>query len=150
MIKLYHYDVARNKFDKNGKLPKTLRKELYAENPTCYICNGQFNLGHFQLEHIIPVKVGGHLFAKKNVALVCQRCHLPKTKLDILTINSMKRDKIIFGSFIINSFLPIEEVIKIFIEKRKLISKIQDDYKKWEFGSVDVDYQQIFQKENRI
>ena len=48
-----------------------------------------------ELEHKIPVFVGGHLFEKENIDLICSKCHGEKTILDKKIIKILKEFKLI-------------------------------------------------------
>jgi len=149
MINLYHYNTDRNKFSIKNKTASTIKKELYKEGNSCYLCNNNFAYTQLELEHKIPVEVGGHLFRRDNVALVCKRCHIKKTSLDKAAIFSIKKDKILGGKFQTYSFYPIEKVIKFFIERKKLISFIREQQEIYEWGANGEDYKQVFQEDNR-
>ena len=56
---IYDLNLSRNKFNQKGKLPSSLKKEIY--KGFCDECKKEFKIGQLQLDHIIPVKIGGNL-----------------------------------------------------------------------------------------
>lgn len=150
-MKIYEYSTSRNKFKEKGKNAITTKKKLIKiKGNVCYICKKEFNkLCYLELEHKIPIQVGGHLFNNNNVELVCKRCHVNKTRVDIKTINMMKKSRIISGKYYIHSYFTINEVTNLFLTFRKLILKIDENDKIYYFGTNGVDYIQVKQKQNR-
>jgi 5-methylcytosine-specific restriction protein A len=55
-----------------------LRRDKY----TCSICKKRFRKAFLDVDHIIPVKMGGQLFDKKNLRTLCKECHKAKSRLD--------------------------------------------------------------------
>jgi 5-methylcytosine-specific restriction protein A len=48
----------------------------------CSICGKRFRKSLLDVDHIIPVRMGGQLFDKDNLRTLCKECHKAKTKLD--------------------------------------------------------------------
>jgi len=151
-IIIHEYSTARNKFKSPNKLPNYLKKQLIIEKGMlCYVCNKLFDRSYqLEFEHKIPVEVGGHLFERYNVDLICRKCHTKKTRIDIKTINMLKKSKIIQGHHFIRSFFTRSEVIKFFIEFRKIIEEIQIKEQIYNFGTGGSEYIQHFDESNRI
>ncbi len=55
-----------------------LRRDRY----TCSICKKRFRKKYLDVDHIIPVTIGGQLFDKKNLRTLCKECHKAKSDLD--------------------------------------------------------------------
>ena len=55
-----------------------LRRERY----TCRICKTRRRKRYLDVDHIIPVQMGGALFDKDNLRTLCKECHKAKSKLD--------------------------------------------------------------------
>jgi len=55
-----------------------LRRDKY----TCCICKQRMRKKFLDVDHIIPVQMGGQLFDKDNLRTLCKECHKSKTKLD--------------------------------------------------------------------
>jgi len=67
MITIYNYTTQRNKVFIKGKNAISLKKELFEKRGNqCYLCNRGFELNRLELEHKVPVILGGHLFDNKN------------------------------------------------------------------------------------
>lgn len=143
-IKIYQVSLERNKFEIKGKLPNSLKKELY--NGICQECKKEFDISQLQLDHIIPVKIGGHFFNKDNLQLLCNKCHHNKTANDIVTIHILEK----IGFFDKNQFY---EDPKIVIENFIIIKKYLINNRKrkaiWYYGTRGIDYEQIFYDLNR-
>jgi 5-methylcytosine-specific restriction endonuclease McrA len=55
-----------------------LRRDKY----TCSICRKRLRKAQLDVDHIIPVQMGGALFDKANLRTLCKECHNAKSKLD--------------------------------------------------------------------
>lgn len=152
MIKLYEYCTSRNKFSEKGKTPAAIKKELsklYGKK--CYICDKEFErISQLDLEHIMPVFVGGHLFDLSNVNLVCHKCHHKKTRIDIMTINILKRLRIIRGGWVMYSYYSLDEIRKYFMYFKDIIKNIDEKEEIYSEGENGIDYEQIFDDSNRV
>ncbi|MBN1386004.1 HNH endonuclease [Candidatus Woesearchaeota archaeon] len=48
----------------------------------CSICNKRYNKKLLDVDHIIPIQMGGKPFEKANLRTLCKRCHKAKSRLD--------------------------------------------------------------------
>jgi len=55
-----------------------LRRDRYK----CSICNKRYRKNYLDVDHIIPVRMGGQLLQKENLRTLCKECHKAKTNLD--------------------------------------------------------------------
>lgn len=55
-----------------------LRRDRY----TCSICKTRMRKKFLDVDHIIPVQMGGGLFEKVNLRTLCKECHKAKSRLD--------------------------------------------------------------------
>jgi hypothetical protein len=151
-IKYYTYFTHKNKFKEKGKSPNILKRNLIQKKgKICYKCKKEFdNIIYLQLEHIIPIKIGGHLFDDKNIDLICTKCHREKTRTDIMTINILKKIGIITGKWQISSFYKIDEIQNFFKQFNSIIKDIDMKNKIYYLGKDRKDYIQIQQNSNRI
>lgn len=149
-IKIYEYITDRAKFGIKGKTAPSLKRELYnKKGGLCYICKGIFRKGQLELEHKVPVVVGGHLFDESNIDLCCLRCHRDKTTKDMKAIRIMKQMKIISGKWNIHSYYPLEEVLFLFKSFSDIFEFLDERKAIYEIGENGKDYVQIMQKQNR-
>ncbi len=56
----------------------------------CSICEKRFAKKKLDVDHIIPVQMGGKLFDKKNLRTLCKECHKMKSKLDSEAISEIE------------------------------------------------------------
>ena len=144
MIDLYSVNLGRNKSSYKNQSTNILKKSIY--KGICEICKNKFKVSQLELEHTIPIRVGGAIFLKSNLKLYCPRCHNKKTGIDIRTINVLKK----IGLFDNHQFyINPDQVIKEFIRIRKLIKKCKVIYETWDYGKNGIDYQQIRYIKNR-
>ncbi len=71
-----------------------------------------------ELDHIIPVSIGGEIHSRINTQLLCKRCHLEKTKIDKMIINCLKT----------LNFLDTEDVHTIFYVAPKICINFYKSY----------------------
>lgn len=117
----------------------TTRKEIIKEkNKTCQECSRQFSsMMSLELDHKIPVTLGGLIFDRSNLKLLCGRCHRTKTTIDISILNSLKKMKILTGSHGgILSGISIEELHKTYLEMYGLSSKARRRYDLWFISEI--------------
>ncbi|MFC1768636.1 HNH endonuclease [Nanoarchaeota archaeon] len=55
-----------------------LRRDKYR----CSICEKRYRRRELDVDHIIPVRMGGKLFEKANLRTLCKECHKAKSRLD--------------------------------------------------------------------
>ena len=129
-MKIYRYNIGRTK----GIIGlNTLKKELLLNSRICYLCNKEFNSYHLDLEHKIPIMLGGKIFDKNNCALCCQNCHKEKTIVDKFIIKSLKDLRLISGKYQIDSALSLEELKDFYLKYFPIIKqKIKED-SDWDF-----------------
>ena len=63
-----------------------LRRDKYK----CSICKQRFRKKFLDVDHIIPVQMGGQLFEKANLRTLCKDCHKAKSKLDRDVLKELK------------------------------------------------------------
>ena len=71
-----------NEFNRNNSWFFIRKDVLRRDRYTCSICDGRFRKSMLDVDHIIPVQMGGQLFDKRNLRTLCKMCHKAKTKLD--------------------------------------------------------------------
>ena len=60
-----------------------IRKDVLRRDKwKCAICGERFRKKELDVDHIIPVNMGGQLLDKKNLRTLCRPCHKKKTELD--------------------------------------------------------------------
>ncbi|MBW2970661.1 HNH endonuclease [Candidatus Woesearchaeota archaeon] len=60
-----------------------VRKDvLKRDKYRCSICNQRFRKTQLDVDHIVPINMGGKPFEKNNLRTLCKECHKKKTKLD--------------------------------------------------------------------
>jgi len=127
--------ITRNK-GPFGTSAATFKKELYKENPFCAICNKTFSIHYFDLEHWIPVGIGGKAFDKTNVRLCCKDCHNKKTDMDKIIIYFFKdMDFIERSGSELFIFVDLETLHELytFLTKLSLSGKEhKKNYSEWE------------------
>ena len=148
MIDFYDFSTCRNKFNLKGKSAVSIKKELYQKSKECYLCKNEFDLKYMQLEHKIPVEVGGHLFHEDNVALCCPKCHRKKTTIDMAVIRQLKSTKILF--FKGHSFVPLDKLREMYLYFFELTKTGYMNYDIWQYGRIDIDYKQNMIEDNRL
>ncbi|MBN1157397.1 HNH endonuclease [Candidatus Woesearchaeota archaeon] len=69
-------------FNRNNSWHFVRKDVLRRDKYRCSICNKRFRKKDLDVDHIIPVRMGGHLFDKKNLRTLCKECHKKKSELD--------------------------------------------------------------------
>lgn len=69
-------------FFNNHHWPTIRQTVLRRDKFTCGICNKRTNKKLLDIDHIIPINLGGDKFNKDNLRALCKECHKAKTKLD--------------------------------------------------------------------
>ena len=60
-----------------------IRKDvLRRDHYRCSICKQRFRKKELDVDHIIPLQMGGQLLDKENLRTLCKECHKAKTRLD--------------------------------------------------------------------
>jgi hypothetical protein len=148
---IYLFNVSRGKSQNPNSNVNTLKKRLEEINgKVCYLCKKKFErLGSLELEHKIPIFIGGKIFCLTNLELVCPNCHRKKTILDKKIINIMKKMKIIFKAVNHSSLYPLDKLKEIYLYLQKIIIDCEEKYNVWYHGSQNEDYIEILVNSNR-
>mgnify|MGYP006286871809 CR=1 FL=1 len=79
-----HYcsDSCMEDFNRNNSWFFVRKDVLRRDNYRCSICRRRFRKSELQIDHIIPVRMGGQYFDKANLRTLCKECHKAKTRLD--------------------------------------------------------------------
>jgi 5-methylcytosine-specific restriction protein A len=80
--KHYCSQHCMEEFNRNNSWFWVRKDVLRRDKWTCAICDGRFVKRKLDVDHIIPVRLGGNPFDKKNLRTLCKNCHKAKTKLD--------------------------------------------------------------------
>jgi 5-methylcytosine-specific restriction enzyme A len=70
-------------FNRNNSWFWVRKDVLKRDKYKCSICKKRFRKKELDVDHIIPVRIGGDLFDKNNLRTLCKICHKAKTKLDL-------------------------------------------------------------------
>jgi hypothetical protein len=134
---IYTYSLGRNK-QKDVNIKKLNEYILERSNHKCEFCSKDVKFKHeFDIDHKIPVMVGGDISSKDNLQILCKKCHRKKTNLDILVINQLKKMKIIQKGvgLDVGSLLNFEELEKLYSQLYILFKK----GKEWDIWWDDYD-----------
>lgn len=79
-----HYcsEECMDEFNRNNSWFWIRKDILKRDRYTCQICKTRLRKKFLDVDHIIPVVMGGQLFDKLNLRTLCKDCHKRKTKLD--------------------------------------------------------------------
>ena len=80
--KHYCSEKCMKEFNRNHTWRFVRKDVLRRDNYVCGICRKRFRKHQLEVDHIIPVQMGGELFDKKNLRTLCKDCHTFKTILD--------------------------------------------------------------------
>jgi 5-methylcytosine-specific restriction protein A len=69
-------------FNRNNSWFFVRKDVLRRDNYRCSICKKRFRKALLDVDHIIPVRMGGMLFDKANLRTLCKECHKAKSDLD--------------------------------------------------------------------
>lgn len=78
----YCSEKCMNEFNRNNSWFFVRIDILRRDKYKCSICKKRFKKSQLDIDHIIPIKMGGKLFEKANLRTLCKECHRSKTKLD--------------------------------------------------------------------
>jgi len=53
----------------------------------CSICNQRLRKSRLDVDHIVPIRMGGNPYDKENLRTLCKDCHKAKTRLDSWALN---------------------------------------------------------------
>ena len=79
-----HYcsEECMDEFNRNNSWYWVRKDVLRRDNYRCSICKKRFRKALLDVDHIIPVRIGGNCFEKENLRTLCKECHKAKSKLD--------------------------------------------------------------------
>jgi len=79
-----HYcsEGCMDEFNRNNSWFWIRKDVLKRDRYTCSICKTRLRKRYLDVDHIIPVRLGGNPFNKDNLRTLCKECHKAKTKLD--------------------------------------------------------------------
>jgi len=79
-----HYCSTRcmNEFNRNNSWFFVRKDVLRRDNYRCSICKTRYRKSQLDVDHIIPIQMGGQFFDKLNLRTLCKDCHKAKTNLD--------------------------------------------------------------------
>jgi len=133
------YDISKNKNKSQvSKDIQAIRKEWIESNhKICQKCLKEKGHTFLELDHIIPISIGGKIFSHSNLMLLCHICHREKTFIDNSTVALIKKIGFIKSSKgNILSFVEPKRLIEIYLELRKLREegiKYDKAYREWNY-----------------
>ena len=71
-----------DEFNRNNSWYFVRKDVLLRDHYRCSICKRRFRKVELDVDHIIPVQMGGQLFDKENLRTLCKECHRSKSRLD--------------------------------------------------------------------
>lgn len=71
-----------DEFNRNNSWFFVRKDVLRRDKYKCSICKTRFRKALLDVDHIIPVQMGGQLFDKANLRTLCKECHRMKSNLD--------------------------------------------------------------------
>ena len=79
-----HYcsEECMDEFNRNNSWFWIRKDVLRRDRYTCSICKTRLKKKFLDVDHIIPVQIGGQLFDKNNLRTLCKECHKAKSDLD--------------------------------------------------------------------
>ena len=79
-----HYcsQKCMTEFNRNNSWYWVRKDILRRDNYRCSICKKRSRKAQLDVDHIIPVQMGGQLFEKANLRTLCKECHRAKSRLD--------------------------------------------------------------------
>lgn len=80
--KHYCSKKCMEEFNRNNSWYFVRKDILRRDNYKCSICKKKLRKAQLDVDHIIPVRMGGKLFEKANLRTLCKECHKSKSKLD--------------------------------------------------------------------
>jgi 5-methylcytosine-specific restriction endonuclease McrA len=69
-------------FNRNNSWHFVRKDILRRDNYRCGLCKKRFRKAELDIDHIIPLRIGGRLFEKANLRTLCKECHKFKSNLD--------------------------------------------------------------------
>jgi 5-methylcytosine-specific restriction protein A len=80
--KHYCSEACMDEFNRNNSWYFVRKDVLRRDNYRCSICKKRFRKAELDVDHIIPVRMGGNFFLKANLRTLCKECHKAKSGLD--------------------------------------------------------------------
>jgi 5-methylcytosine-specific restriction endonuclease McrA len=80
--KHYCSDSCLTEFNRNNSWYWVRKDVLRRDRFRCSICGERKRKALLDVDHIIPLQMGGKHFDKGNLRTLCKECHKAKTKLD--------------------------------------------------------------------
>lgn len=82
--------VSPDKKFYNSKAWRRTREDVLNKNPMCVVCEADGKLTEANhVDHIIPIRDGGHRWKHSNLQSLCIRCHSIKTRKENRHKNKM-------------------------------------------------------------
>jgi 5-methylcytosine-specific restriction endonuclease McrA len=78
----YCSDECMNTFVRSNYWFYVRKDVLKRDKYRCSICNQRLRKCELDVDHIIPVQMGGQLLDKNNLRTLCRQCHRAKSSLD--------------------------------------------------------------------
>ena len=69
-----------DEFNRNNSWFWIRKDVLRRDHYSCRICKQRFRKAKLDVDHIIPVQMGGQLFDKPNLRTLCKECHKAKMR----------------------------------------------------------------------
>ena len=149
-FKVYLFNKERNKcILKGNSVNKLKQKIIERDGLYCYLCKNIIPpKTYYELEHKIPIEIGGKIFCLSNLGLVCSKCHSKKTLMDRKVIKIIK-DSGIFVHGLSISFKSLEEIRQLYCYWSNIIKDCQVKFEKYHWGNPEIDYEQVIDMSNR-
>ena len=79
-----HYcsKACMDEFNRNNSWYFVRKDVLRRDRYKCSICKKRFRKAFLDVDHIIPIRMGGKPYEKENLRTLCKECHKAKSKLD--------------------------------------------------------------------
>lgn len=89
-----HYcsKICMDTFNRNNTWYFVRKDVLRRDKYKCSICKKRFKKAELDVDHIIPIQMGGTFFEKANLRTLCKSCHRAKTSLDQKSLESIKHN----------------------------------------------------------
>lgn len=71
-----------DEFNRNNSWYFVRKDVLKRDRYKCSICKKRFRKAFLDVDHIIPVRIGGNPYQKNNLRTLCKECHKAKSDLD--------------------------------------------------------------------
>jgi 5-methylcytosine-specific restriction protein A len=85
--KHYCSEKCMEDFNRNNSWYWVRKDVLKRDRYTCNICKKKMRKALLDVDHIIPIQMGGQIFDKANLRTLCKDCHKAKGNLDRYALN---------------------------------------------------------------